>query len=91
MGGGEVARYLSTHGSARVRSAVFASAVPPYLMQTDDNPDGPLTKEAAATMTADLTKDEDAFYDCMAFFPGCPGVGGHCWLTVISYVRDAAS
>ena len=63
MGGGEVARYLSTHGSARVRSAVFASAVPPYLMQTDDNPDGPLTKEAAATMTADLTKDEDTFYD----------------------------
>jgi len=63
MGGGEVARYLSTYGSQRVRSAVFASAVPPYLLQTDDNPDGPLTEDAAATMTADLTKDEDAFYD----------------------------
>lgn len=63
MGGGEVARYLSTYGSQRVRSAVFASAVPPYLLQTDDNPQGPLTNEAAASMTADLTKDEDAFYD----------------------------
>lgn len=32
-------------------------------MQGDDNPEGPLTKEAAVTMTADLTKDEDEFYD----------------------------
>ncbi len=63
MGGGEVARYVSTYGTERLRSVVFAAAVPPYLMQTDDNPDGPLTKEAAAEMTAGLTKDEDSFYD----------------------------
>jgi pimeloyl-ACP methyl ester carboxylesterase len=37
--------------------------VPPYLEKTDDNPDGPLTKDAAAEMTAGLTKDEDSFYD----------------------------
>ena len=29
MGGGEVARYLGTHGEERVRSAVFAAAIPP--------------------------------------------------------------
>ncbi len=63
MGGGEVARYFSKFGPERIRSVVFASAVPPYLMQSDDNPDGPLTKEAAATMTAGLTKDQDSFYD----------------------------
>jgi pimeloyl-ACP methyl ester carboxylesterase len=63
MGGGEVARYFSRYGSERVRSVVFASAVPPYLMKTDDNPDGPLTKEQAEQMSAGLTKDEDAFYD----------------------------
>ncbi|MBT2538469.1 alpha/beta fold hydrolase [Arthrobacter sp. ISL-69] len=63
MGGGEVARYFSSYGAERLRSVVFASAVPPYLMQTEDNPDGPLTKDAAAKMTADLTKDEDGFYD----------------------------
>jgi pimeloyl-ACP methyl ester carboxylesterase len=63
MGGGEIARYIGTHGQERLRSVVFASAVPPYLMQGDDNPDGPLTKEAAAEMTAGLTKDEDAFYE----------------------------
>jgi non-heme chloroperoxidase len=63
MGGGEVARYFSRFGGERVRSAVFAAAVPPYLMKGDDNPDGPLTKDAAAEMTAALTADEDAFYD----------------------------
>ncbi|WP_317230514.1 alpha/beta hydrolase [Clavibacter sp. MX14-G9D] len=63
MGGGEIARYIGTHGEARLHSVVFASAVPPYLIQGDDNPDGPLTKDAAAEMTAGLTKDEDSFYD----------------------------
>lgn len=33
------------------------------MMQGQDNPDGPLTKDAAAEMTAGLTKDEDSFYD----------------------------
>ena len=63
MGGGEIARYIGTRGEERLHSVVFASAVPPYLEKTDDNPDGPLTKEAAAEMTAGLTKDEDSFYD----------------------------
>jgi pimeloyl-ACP methyl ester carboxylesterase len=63
MGGGEIARYIGTRGEERLRSVVFASAVPPYLEKTDDNPDGPLTKDAAAEMTAGLTKDEDAFYE----------------------------
>ncbi|KNC19043.1 bromoperoxidase [Arthrobacter sp. RIT-PI-e] len=63
MGGGEVARYFTKYGTERIRSIVFASAVPPYMMQGDDNPDGPLTKDAAAQMTEDLTKDEDSFYD----------------------------
>ena len=40
MGGGEVARYLGTYGSARVSQAVFISAIPPFLLKTDDNPEG---------------------------------------------------
>jgi non-heme chloroperoxidase len=40
MGGGEVARYLGTHGSGRVRRAVFVSAVTPYLLKAADNPSG---------------------------------------------------
>jgi pimeloyl-ACP methyl ester carboxylesterase len=63
MGGGEVARYFTLFGADRLHSVVFASAVPPYMLKGDDNPDGPLTKEAAAQMTAGLTEDEDSFYD----------------------------
>ena len=39
-GGGEVARYIGRHGSARVKKAVLVSAVPPLMLQTPDNPGG---------------------------------------------------
>ncbi|BCJ40326.1 chloroperoxidase [Actinoplanes ianthinogenes] len=39
-GGGEVARYIGNHGTARVAQAVLVSAVPPLMLQTDDNPGG---------------------------------------------------
>lgn len=63
MGGGEVARYASRHHLERVHSVVFAAAVPPYLLHTGDNPDGPLPKTQAASMTASLTAHQDSFYD----------------------------
>ena len=63
MGGGEVARYASRHGLDRVHSVVFAAAVPPYLLKSDDNPDGPLTEEAAGGMESGLKDDRDAFFD----------------------------
>ena len=63
MGGGEVARYFAKHGSDRIHSVVFAAAVPPYLLKTPGNPEGPLPATQAATMTAALTADQDAFYD----------------------------
>ena len=63
MGGGEVARWFSKYGPDGVHSVVFASAVPPYLLHGSDNPDGPLPKEQAAEMTAQLTASEDTFYD----------------------------
>lgn len=63
MGGGEVARYVANHGESRLRGVVFAAAVPPYLMHADDNPEGPLTEDAAADMKAALEADRDAFFD----------------------------
>jgi pimeloyl-ACP methyl ester carboxylesterase len=63
MGGGEVARYFTKYGTERVHSVVFASAVPPYLLTAPDNPDGPLSPAQAAKMTAELTANEEAFYD----------------------------
>jgi non-heme chloroperoxidase len=38
MGGGEVARYIGTHGSERVKKAVLISAITPFLPKTADNP-----------------------------------------------------
>ncbi|MDO8208847.1 alpha/beta fold hydrolase [Conexibacter sp. CPCC 206217] len=60
---GEVARYFTEYGAERVRSAVVAAAVPPYMEQASDNPEGPLTKNQAAAMTASLTTDQDSVYD----------------------------
>jgi pimeloyl-ACP methyl ester carboxylesterase len=40
MGTGEVTRYLGTYGSARVARAVLLSPIPPFLLRTNDNPDG---------------------------------------------------
>jgi pimeloyl-ACP methyl ester carboxylesterase len=63
MGGGEVARYVATYGEERLHSVVFAGAVPPYLLQSDDNPDGPLSEEAATGMRDGLEADREAFFD----------------------------
>ncbi len=63
MGGGEVARYASRHGEDRLHSVVFAAAIPPFLLKSDDNPDGPLTEEAAAGMRKGLEADRDAFLE----------------------------
>jgi pimeloyl-ACP methyl ester carboxylesterase len=40
MGTGEVTRYLGTRGSARVAGGVLVSPIPPFLLQTADNPEG---------------------------------------------------
>jgi non-heme chloroperoxidase len=40
MGGGEVARYMGRYGCKGVSKAVIISGVPPYLLKTDDNPEG---------------------------------------------------
>ena len=39
-GGGEVARYIGRHGTARVAKAVLISAVPPQMLKTAANPGG---------------------------------------------------
>ncbi len=63
MGGGEVVRYLATYGTARVSRAVLASAVPPYLYQSDDNPDGGLDDKTIEAFQAGITADRPAFLD----------------------------
>ncbi|MFL9842981.1 alpha/beta fold hydrolase [Flavobacterium rhizosphaerae] len=61
MGGGEVARYLSKYNAdGRVTKAVLASAVTPYLLQTDDNPTG-LPQDMFDDIKNQLQEDRPAF------------------------------
>ena len=60
MGGGEVVRYLSRYGTARVHKAVLVSAVTPYLLKTDDNPDG-VDAKIFAEIEQNILKDRPAF------------------------------
>jgi non-heme chloroperoxidase len=40
MGGGEIAKYFSLYGDARVKKVVLISSVLPYMLQASDHPDG---------------------------------------------------
>jgi non-heme chloroperoxidase len=60
MGGGEVARYLANYGSRRISKAVLISAVTPYLLKTDDNPEG-LPKKTFDDIVENLEKDRPDF------------------------------
>ncbi|MFG2191886.1 alpha/beta fold hydrolase [Streptomyces sp. NPDC048639] len=40
MGTGEVTHYLGSHGSERVAKAALFAPLAPYLLETDDNPEG---------------------------------------------------
>ena len=63
MGGGEVARYIGRHGESRLSSVVFAAAVPPCLMKSEGNPEGPLTPEKAQQSRKALEQDRGGFFD----------------------------
>jgi non-heme chloroperoxidase len=60
-GGGEVARYIGRHGTARVAGAVLISAVPPLMLKTPANPDG-LPIEVFDGLRAGLFNDPGQFY-----------------------------
>jgi non-heme chloroperoxidase len=60
-GGGEVTRYLSRHGTARVAKAVLLSAVPPLMLKTPANPGG-LPIEVFDGIRAGVAKDRSQFF-----------------------------
>ena len=60
MGGGEVARYASRHGSARLARAALISSVTPYLLKTGDNPEG-VDKSVFDQMVEGLKNDRPGF------------------------------
>jgi non-heme chloroperoxidase len=60
MGGGEVARYIGTYGSKRLAKAVLMSSITPYLLKTEDNPDG-VDQSVFVGMTEAMKKDRPGF------------------------------
>lgn len=67
-GGGEVARYVARHGTARIAQLVLVSAVPPYMLKTDDNPGG-VPVEAFDAIRAGSLADRSQLYRDLADGP----------------------
>jgi non-heme chloroperoxidase len=72
MGGGEIARYLSRHGSKSVSRVVLVSSVVPYMLQTDNNPNG-VPQETFNEMTKAMLSDRAKFFT--GFFKDFFGIG----------------
>jgi non-heme chloroperoxidase len=68
-GGGEVARYIGRHGTARVKKAVLISSVPPHMLQTPTNPDA-APMSVFDGLRAGLAGDRPGFFEgfAMPFF-----------------------
>ena len=60
MGGGEIARYMSRHGGRNVSRAVLISSVVPYMLKTNDNPEG-VSQEIFDKMTQGILEDRPHF------------------------------
>jgi pimeloyl-ACP methyl ester carboxylesterase len=81
MGGGEVARFISRHGSAQVSHAILIGSVVPYLLQDESNPNG-APREVFDGIIAAIRADKADFF--RNFLPDFFGVG---WAAKVS---DAA-
>jgi non-heme chloroperoxidase len=61
MGTGEVARYVGTYGSARVAKVAFLASLEPFLLRTDDNPEG-VPQEVFDGISAAVKADRYAYF-----------------------------
>lgn len=61
MGTGEVTRYLGRYGSARIRRAALLGVVPPFLLKTDDNPQG-VDREVFEGIKSAIVADRYAYF-----------------------------
>ncbi|WP_198080032.1 alpha/beta fold hydrolase [Acinetobacter calcoaceticus] len=60
-GGGEVVHYIARHGEENVAKAVLVSAVPPLMVQTENNPEG-LPKEVFDDLQNQVLTNRAQFY-----------------------------
>ncbi|WP_127492055.1 alpha/beta fold hydrolase [Acinetobacter calcoaceticus] len=60
-GGGEVVHYIARHGEGNVAKAVLVSAVPPLMVQTENNPEG-LPKDVFVDLQKQVLNNRAQFY-----------------------------
>ncbi|KJH63879.1 alpha/beta fold hydrolase [Acinetobacter calcoaceticus] len=60
-GGGEVVHYIARHGEGNVSKAVLVSAVPPLMVQTENNPEG-LPKDVFDDLQKQVLNNRAQFY-----------------------------
>jgi non-heme chloroperoxidase len=65
MGAGEVVRYATNHGTERIAKVVLISPVTPFLLKTNNNPDG-VDRSVFDDMLIDISSDRPAFLSAMA-------------------------
>ncbi|MDI1256199.1 MAG: alpha/beta hydrolase [Flavobacterium sp.] len=65
-GGGEAIRYVAQHGQARVAKAVLISAVTPYMIKDENNPDG-VPMEVFDDIRFNTANNRQQFYQDITF------------------------
>ena len=61
MGGGEIARYMSRHDGKGISRVALISSVVPYMLKTDDNPNG-VPQSTFDKMTKGMEENYRAFF-----------------------------
>jgi pimeloyl-ACP methyl ester carboxylesterase len=87
MGTGEVARYLRNHGHAKVSKAVFLASLEPFLLSTDEDPQG-VDAQVFEGLIASAKQDRYAFYT--DFYNGFYNVDENLGSRVSQQVLDSS-
>ncbi|HWL79048.1 alpha/beta hydrolase [Microbacterium sp.] len=88
MGTGEICRYLSTYGSDRIAKVAFLGSLQPYLLKTDDNPDGAGPQEFFDGFSAAARQDRYAFV--AEFFENFYNLDDHLGSRISQQALDAS-
>lgn len=62
MGTGEIARYLRLYGSQRIAKVAFFGSLEPFLLKTDDNPDGAVDQDFIEGFVESVRADRYAHF-----------------------------
>lgn len=65
MGGGEAAKYFTNYGNSHLSKLALISCVTPYMLKTDDNPDG-VPEEQLKQITDAIKNDRPGFMENFA-------------------------